>query len=61
MFTCVFVFAIVPYPFKGIESQYSFLQEQPQKPTISNDYLEFPGKFEAICKTTLAHESWPKG
>jgi hypothetical protein len=32
----------------------------PQKPMISNDYLEFLSKFESIFKTALAHESEPK-
>jgi hypothetical protein len=34
---------------------------RPLKQTISNDYLEFLGDFEAICKTALAPESGSKG
>jgi hypothetical protein len=31
-----------------------------RKPTISNEYIEFLGKFEAICKTTLAVTQGPR-
>jgi hypothetical protein len=34
---------------------------RPLKRTISNDYLEFLGDFEAICETALARESGPQG
>jgi hypothetical protein len=34
---------------------------KPWKPIISNDYLEFISKFEAICETALARESRPRG
>jgi hypothetical protein len=30
-----------------------------QKPYISNNYLDFLGKFEAIFEMALAHESGP--
>jgi hypothetical protein len=32
---------------------------RPLKPTISNDYLEFLGDFEAICEMALAPDPWP--
>jgi hypothetical protein len=34
---------------------------RPLKQTISNDYLEFLGDFEAICETALARETGPLG
>jgi hypothetical protein len=30
-----------------------------QNPNFSNDYVDFLGEYEAICKTALAHESGP--
>jgi hypothetical protein len=32
---------------------------RPLKQTISNDFLEFLGDFEAICEMALARESGP--
>jgi hypothetical protein len=35
----------------------SVVSLRPLKPTITNDYLEFLSDFEAMCESTLAHES----
>jgi hypothetical protein len=38
---------------------HSAVSIRPQKPYISNNYLDFLGEFEAIFETALAHESGP--
>jgi hypothetical protein len=32
---------------------------RPRKPNFANDYLDFLGENEAICKTALGRESGP--
>jgi hypothetical protein len=44
--------------FETVESV-SVVSLKMRKPTISNEYLEFLGEFEAICKLALARESGP--
>jgi hypothetical protein len=51
--------------FKGFRGLYqsaeaaSAVYIRPQKPYISNNYLDFLGEFEAIFETASAHESGP--
>jgi hypothetical protein len=33
----------------------------PMNPNFSNDYLDFPGEYEAKCETALAHEWGHRG
>jgi hypothetical protein len=56
---CFFLKGTVSRDFRPSGFFHQTIPLTPRNPKFSNDYLDFLGKYEAICETAIALESGP--